>query len=189
MAFYQLQVLIAPFMECTIPFTTGYNLQPLVVGKRPLQKWQGLMASFKDRPCGCADVVITQLRMYPLVNVQNAIGRLPLSSLIYPWKIVIFHSYVNVYQRVCFFLLRERRVYTFNDHPSGFCTCSRTSQIGSGQQPYSATIVMDIHLVHHKFVVVPRKNSNTVVSVKFDHEIKDNQIFHTWNIPICPGTI
>ena len=38
--------------------------------------------------------------MYPLVNKQFAIENGPFSSLIYPLKIVIFHSFLYVYQRV-----------------------------------------------------------------------------------------
>ena len=42
---------------------------------------------------------------YPLVNIQKAIEcywKWPfIVDLIFPFNIVIFHSYVNVYQRVC----------------------------------------------------------------------------------------
>ena len=38
--------------------------------------------------------------MYPLVNIQKAIENGPSKYLIYPLKMVIFHSFLYVYQRV-----------------------------------------------------------------------------------------
>jgi hypothetical protein len=42
--------------------------------------------------------ISTRFNLYPLVSIQKTIENWLI--LIYPLKMVIFHSYVNVYQRV-----------------------------------------------------------------------------------------
>ena len=48
-------------------------------------------------------------RNYPLVNIQKAIENDPFSSLIYPLKVVMFHSFfVNVDQRITNQILTQK---------------------------------------------------------------------------------